>query len=105
MTRAKPATGLARGMRVMQDIKQQVRAYLLDNFLMGGTALDIQDDTSFMNSHILDSTGFIELIGYLEEHFGLQVEDDEMVPENLDSLKNIEHFILSKRAAAKISAK
>ncbi len=89
----------------MQDIKKQVRAYLLDNFLMGGSGQDILDDTSFMNSHILDSTGFIELIGYLEEQFGIQVEDEEMVPENLDSLKNIDHFIMGKRGAAKIDAK
>lgn len=88
----------------MQDIKNQVRTYLLDNFLMGGTPQDIQDETSFMGSHILDSTGFIELIGYLEEQFAIQVEDEEMVPENLDSLNNIEHFILGKRAAAKIGA-
>jgi len=84
----------------MQNIKHQVRSYLLDNFLMGGTAQEIQDDTSFMGSHILDSTGFIELISYLEEQFGLQIRDEEMVPENLDSLKNIEHFVSGKRAAA-----
>lgn len=89
----------------MQDLKNQVRMFLLENFLMGETEQDIQDDTSFMNSHILDSTGFIELIGYLEEQFGIQVEDDEMVPENLDSLRNIEHFIQGKRASANVGPK
>lgn len=89
----------------MQDLKNQVRTFLLENFLMGETEQDIQDDTSFMNSHILDSTGFIELIGYLEEQFGIQVEDDEMVPENLDSLRNIEHFIQGKRASANVGPK
>jgi acyl carrier protein len=86
----------------MQDIKHQVRTYLLDNFLMGGSEQDIQDDTSFMGSHILDSTGFIELISYLEDQFGIQVTDEEMVPENLDSLKNIEHFVSRKRASANV---
>lgn len=89
----------------MQDIKSQVRAYLLDNFLMGGTEQDIRDDTSFMGSHILDSTGFIELINYLEEQFGIQVTDEEMVPENLDSLRNIEHFVSGKRASANAGSK
>jgi acyl carrier protein len=84
----------------MQDIKQQVRSYLLENFLMGGLEEEIQDDTSFMEAHILDSTGFIELISYLEEQFGIQVKDDEMVPENLDSLRSIEQFIWRKRASA-----
>jgi acyl carrier protein len=72
---------------------------------MGGTGQDIQDDTSFMNNHILDSTGFIELISYLEEQFGIQVKDEEMVPENLDSLKNIEHFVLGKRASVNVDLK
>lgn len=80
----------------MQDIKHQVRSYLLDNFLMGAVEQDIQDDTSFMEAHILDSTGFIELISYLEEQFGIRVNDEEMIPENLDSLRSIEHFVLSK---------
>jgi acyl carrier protein len=89
----------------MQDIKHQVRIYLLDNFLMGGTTVDIREDTSFMNNHVLDSTGFIELISYLEEQFGIQVKDEEMVPENLDSLKSIEHFVLRKRASANVGLK
>jgi acyl carrier protein len=86
----------------MQNVKHQVRCYLLDNFLMGGTAQDIGDDTSFMEAHILDSTGFIELISYLEQQFGLRVEDEEMVPENLDSLANIERFVSRKRASAPV---
>lgn len=83
----------------MADIKQQVRVYLLDNFLMGGAADEIGDDTSFMGSHILDSTGFLELIAYLEETYGIKVKDEEMIPENLDSLANIERFIARKRPA------
>ena len=84
----------------MQGVKDQVKGYLLDNFLMGGMDQDIQDETSLMDSHILDSTGFIELISYLEEQFQIQVSDDEMVPDNLDSLKNIAHFVSNKRALA-----
>ena len=53
-----------------------------------------------MDSHILDSTGFIELISYLEEQFQIRVSDDEMVPDNLDSSKNIAHFVSTKRALA-----
>lgn len=83
----------------MEDVKDRVKAFLLDNFLMADSAEEIQDETSFMGSHILDSTGFIELISYLEEQFGIRVTDHEMVPDNLDSLKNIEHFVSGKLAA------
>jgi acyl carrier protein len=67
--------------------------------MMGGTA-DIPDDASFMERHIIDSTGFLELISFVEESFGIQVGDEEMVPENLDSLNNIERYVQQKRAAA-----
>ncbi len=76
----------------MKDIKPRVRQFLLDNFLMGG-GVQINDDTSFMKSHILDSSGFMELILFLEENFGVKVEDAELLPENLDSLLNIEAFV------------
>lgn len=80
----------------MTDIKQQVREYILDNFLMGASSHTIDDTTSFMESGILDSTGFIELITLLEERYGIEVLDEEMVPDNLDSLANIERFVKSK---------
>ena len=83
----------------MQDIKAKVRTFLLDNFAMGG-GVTIGDDTSFMEDHILDSTGFIELITFIEETFGLAVDDAEMVPENFDSLANIEGYVTRKLAAA-----
>ncbi len=83
----------------MQDVKGAVRQFLLDNFAMGG-GVTIADDTSFMESHILDSTGFIELITFIEETFGLTVGDEEMVPENFDSLLNIEGYVSRKRATA-----
>ena len=81
------------------NLKQQVRQFILDNFMMGGTA-DIPDDASFMERHIIDSTGFLELISFVEESFGIQVREEEMVPENLDSLNNIERYVQQKRAAA-----
>ena len=81
----------------MQDIKNSVRKFLLDNFVMGGN-VTIADDTSFMKAHILDSTGFIELILFIEESFGVKVDDAEMLPENFDSLLNIEGYVERKRA-------
>ena len=82
-----------------QDIKAEVRGFLLDNFSMGDRAI-VADGASFMEEHILDSTGFVELVSFIEKTFGIQVDDSEMVPENLDSLLNIEAFVARKRGAA-----
>ncbi len=82
----------------MQDVKSAVRQFLLDNFVMGGD-VTIADGTSFMGEHILDSTGFIELVTFVEETFGVAVDDEEMLPENFDSLANIERYLARKLAA------
>jgi acyl carrier protein len=83
-------------MQATTDIKQTVRQFLLDNFVMGGK-VTIADDTSFMKGHILDSTGFIELITFVEDTYGVKVEDEEMIPSNFDSLNNIEGYVGRKR--------
>lgn len=83
----------------MQEIKSKTRNYILDNFIMGGDGAQFKDSDSFMEHHIIDSTGFLELISFLEQAFGLTVTDDEMVPENLDSLDNISAYVGRKRAA------
>ena len=69
----------------MQGVKDRSKGLLARQLPDGGMDQDIQDETSLMDSHILDSTGFIELISYLEEQFQIEVSDDEMVPDNLDS--------------------
>ena len=82
------------------DIKAQVRCYIEDNFLMGARGHSVGDAESLLDAHILDSTGFLELITFLEEHYRIKIENDEMVPENLDSLLNIEAFVRRKVSAA-----
>lgn len=81
----------------MQDIQQTLREFLVRDFLVAPD-VDIAPDTSFTKRHLLDSTGFIELITFVEEHYGLAVSDEEMVPENFDSLANIEAFVRRKTA-------
>ena len=83
----------------MQDIKSQVRQFIADNFILGAEGVALGDDDSFLEHQVLDSTGFLELIGHLEETYGIKVLDDEMVPENLDSLHNVAEFVARKRAA------
>lgn len=83
----------------MTDLHAQLRDYIQDNFIMGAKAAKLGNADSFMELGILDSTGFLELIGHLEESFGFSVADEEMVPENLDSIDNLVAFIGRKRAA------
>jgi acyl carrier protein len=80
----------------MSDIKAQVRQFIDDNFLMGAQRTQYADGDSFMTHHLVDSTGFLELVMFLEETWGIQVEDEEMVPENLDSLNAIEAYVRRK---------
>lgn len=84
---------------IKQGIKGRTLAYIADNLMMGMGAGELSDDSSFLERGIIDSTGVIELIAFIEETFGIEVEDDEIVPENLDSLRNVERFVLAKLAA------
>ena len=80
----------------MNDIKTQVRQYVIDNFLMGVGADGITDTTSFIGKGIIDSTGVLELVSFLEKTYGISVLDAEMVPENLDTLACIERYVRGK---------
>jgi len=80
----------------MADIKEQVRRFIQENFIMGSKAVQFADHDSFLERHLLDSTGFLELVTYLEETFGIAIKDLEMVAENLDSVAAIEAFVSRK---------
>lgn len=82
----------------MHDIKGEVRAFIAANFFIPDDAAGLKDGDSFLENHIVDSTGFLELISYLERSYGIHIEDQELVPENLDSLDNIDAFVRRKRA-------
>jgi acyl carrier protein len=79
----------------VQDAKEQVRSFIVESFMMGAVD-EIPDDTSFLDRGLLDSTGVLELVGFLEERFGIVVVDDEIVPENLDSLNAIAAYVQRK---------
>ncbi len=87
----------------MADAKTAVKAYISENFLMGQSDIELGDDTSFLEMGLLDSTGVIELVSFLEEEFGIQVEDDEITPENLDTLNRICNYVEQKSTQAQAS--
>ncbi len=77
-------------------ISDQVRQFVVDNFLMGEDSKDLKEDTSFLEEGIIDSTGVLELVAFIEETYGIRIEDEELIPENLDSISNISSFIERK---------
>jgi len=81
----------------MQEIQyaKQIRDFVVQNFLFGEVEA-LQDDTSFMQSSIIDSTGILELVTFLETTYGIKMEDEEMIPDNLDSIKNVSRFLERK---------
>lgn len=78
------------------DIKEQVRAFVTSNFYVADPAA-LDDGASLLDRGIIDSTGVLEVIFFIEENFGITVEDSEMLPENLDSIQRITQFISSKK--------
>jgi len=79
----------------MSEIAESLRQFITENFLFGVEAT-FADDDSLLESGIVDSTGVLELITHLESTYDLVIEDDELVPENLDSIQNLTRFIASK---------
>jgi acyl carrier protein len=77
-----------------------VKAFVVENFLYGEEGR-LAEDTSFLESGIVDSTGIMELVGFLEKQFGIVVDDDDVVPENMDSLARIDQYLLRKLSVGK----
>ncbi len=80
----------------MLELETQIKQFVLDTFVFDGTLDDINQDVSFMASGMIDSLGVLELISFVEETYGIEVLDDEVVPENFDSVRNLATYIHSK---------
>jgi acyl carrier protein len=81
----------------MSETKTKIREFIIENFLFGASN-GLQDDTSFLEEGIIDSTGVLELVTFLEENFEIQVADEELIPENLDSINNVAAYLERKAA-------
>jgi len=77
------------------DYIEDINKFIIDNFLFGDDN-NIKNDASLLENGIIDSTGVLELISFLEETYEITIEDDEMIPENLDSMDNINNFLKKK---------
>ena len=82
-------------------IKQQIVEFITTNFLFDETNTSIGDTDSLLETGVIDSTGVLELVAFIEETYGIKVEDEEIIPENLDSINDITFYISSKLSQPK----
>jgi acyl carrier protein len=79
----------------MIDFKTKIRTFIVENFLFGKDE-GLEDETSFLDEGIIDSTGILELVNFMEEEFHIKVDDEELIPENLDSIRNVVAYLEKK---------
>jgi len=78
------------------DIKKKIKVFIIENFLLGDSSNNLNDEDSFFEKGIIDSTGVLELVSFVEKSFNVKFEDEELIPDNLDSINKVSDFILKK---------
>ncbi len=78
------------------EMKQKIRDFIAETFLIGDEQDSFENTDSFMATGIVDSTGILEVVGFIESEYEMTVEDDEMTPSNLDSVNNLTEFVIRK---------
>jgi len=82
---------------IMDSITRIIKNFILENFLFGADEDALGHDDSFLEKGIIDSTGVLELVSFIEEEFSISVGDEELIPENLDSVNILARFIKRKQ--------
>ena len=80
------------------NVKEQIREFIAENFLFNPDGFDLSDDASFLDEGVVDSTGTLEVVMFVEETFGVTVGDNEIEPENFDSVNKLAAYIARKSA-------
>lgn len=78
-------------------VETLIRRYILENFLFTDDESQLGDDASFLEEGIVDSTGVLELVMFVEESFGVSVDDEEILPENFDSVAQLAAYVRRKQ--------
>ncbi len=79
-------------------MRDKIRQYIFENFIFEESDNNLKDDDSLLEKGIIDSTGVLEMVNFLEETFGVEVQDEELVPENLDSINNLVSYVTKKQS-------
>ena len=77
----------------MNQLRTEIRQFVIDNFLFGQEIQTLADEESFLDSGVLDSTGVLQLVGFIEQRYQVAIGDDELVPDNLDSVAKAAAFV------------
>lgn len=83
----------------VMEVDKVIRDFIVENFLFGKEDPPLGDEDSFLQKGFIDSTGILEVVSFIEERFGIKVEDDDLLPENLDSIRRLVNFILRKQGS------
>jgi acyl carrier protein len=75
------------------NVKEKIREYVAENFLLSSNGFDLGDDESFLEAGVVDSLGVLELVTFVEENYNVRVPDDEIVPGNFDSVDKLAAYI------------
>jgi len=81
------------------SVEISIRRYVLENFLFTEDESQLRDNASFLEEGIVDSTGVLELVMFVEETFGIAVADEDLLPENFDSVDNLARYVREKKAS------
>ncbi len=84
------------GEEVRRIEEEEIRKFITDNFMIGQNPTTLKGNTSFLDNGIIDSLGVLELVSFVEENYGIDVKDEELIPENLDSIDNLLAYIKTK---------
>mgnify|MGYP005845680563 CR=1 FL=1 len=79
------------------DVRTEIHRFLEEYFILDGKLSSLGDDASFLENGIIDSTGMLELVLFVEETFGIEVEDDEVLPSNFDSVNQLYAYVARKQ--------
>ena len=78
-------------------IKEQLKDYIARNLLFSDNGFKYDDDASFLEEGIVDSIGVLELVAFVDESFGVEVEDHEVTPDNFDSVNKLAAYVQRKQ--------
>ena len=77
----------------MKTTREEIRSFIIDNFLFGQNNGELSDDDSLLEKGIVDSTGVLELVQFLERTYSLKVKDEDLVPDNLDTIRRAADYV------------
>lgn len=77
----------------MQPSMHDIRQFIMDTFFLGSRVIDLRDRDSLLATGLIDAPGVLELVAFLERHYGMRISDDDITPDNLDSIERIHRFL------------